>query len=319
MIFDVFNGDADGICALQQLRLAKPLETSLITGIKRDIKLLDKISPHQGDTVNVLDISMDKNKAALLQMLDSGISVTYFDHHMAGEIPTHPNLQAFIDPTPDVCTSLLVNAYLQGQHLAWAVTGAFGDNLYDSAVRVAKPLALSENEMNALRELGTCINYNGYGASIDDLFFPPDELFKKLHPYANPLDFIASDPAFKILQDGYAEDLHHADKLQPELEESRIALYVLPDEKWARRIAGVFANQLARQTPSRAHALLSEKSDGGFQVSVRSPLENKTGADKLCSQFPTGGGRQAAAGINHLESTHFDNFVAAFRSTFNPV
>ena len=39
MLFDVFNGDADGICALLQLRLERPLATQLITGVKRDIQL----------------------------------------------------------------------------------------------------------------------------------------------------------------------------------------------------------------------------------------------------------------------------------------
>jgi len=39
--FDVFNGDADGICALTQLRNAQPREAELITGVKRDINLLD--------------------------------------------------------------------------------------------------------------------------------------------------------------------------------------------------------------------------------------------------------------------------------------
>jgi len=34
---DVFNGDADGICALHQLRLAEPVESTLVTGVKRDI------------------------------------------------------------------------------------------------------------------------------------------------------------------------------------------------------------------------------------------------------------------------------------------
>ena len=38
--FDVFNGDADGICALVQLRLATPIESVLITGAKREIALL---------------------------------------------------------------------------------------------------------------------------------------------------------------------------------------------------------------------------------------------------------------------------------------
>ena len=38
-IYDVFNGDADGICALIQLRLAEPADTTLITGVKRDTAL----------------------------------------------------------------------------------------------------------------------------------------------------------------------------------------------------------------------------------------------------------------------------------------
>lgn len=41
MDYDVFNGDADGICALHQLRLARPRpEAQLVTGVKRDIRLL---------------------------------------------------------------------------------------------------------------------------------------------------------------------------------------------------------------------------------------------------------------------------------------
>ena len=32
--FDVFNGDADGICALVQLRQVEPRDSKLITGVK---------------------------------------------------------------------------------------------------------------------------------------------------------------------------------------------------------------------------------------------------------------------------------------------
>jgi hypothetical protein len=41
--YDVFNGDADGICALQQLRLAEPGTSVLVTGVKRDIGLLARV------------------------------------------------------------------------------------------------------------------------------------------------------------------------------------------------------------------------------------------------------------------------------------
>ncbi len=60
--FDVFNGDADGICALQQLRLAQSVESELVTGVKRDIALLKKVSAGEGDLVTVLDVSLDKNR-----------------------------------------------------------------------------------------------------------------------------------------------------------------------------------------------------------------------------------------------------------------
>ena len=56
MIFDVFNGDADGLCALHQWRLAHPAESTLVTGVKRDIRLLSKVDAHAGDEVCVFDI-----------------------------------------------------------------------------------------------------------------------------------------------------------------------------------------------------------------------------------------------------------------------
>ena len=55
--YDVFNGDADGIISLVQLRLAEPRDAKLITGRKRDIKLLSRLDVKQGDQVTVLDIS----------------------------------------------------------------------------------------------------------------------------------------------------------------------------------------------------------------------------------------------------------------------
>ena len=51
-------------------------------------------------------------------------------------------------------------------------------------------------------------------------------------------------------------------------------------------------------------------------VSVRAPLTDKRGADELCRQFSTGGGRQAAAGINHLAEDDYDRFLAAFAAAY---
>ena len=197
--FDVFNGDADGICALQQLRLAEPLDSTLVTGVKRDIALLSRVPAGPGDHVTALDVSLDKNREPLHQLLERGVTVRYFDHHFPGEIPRHPRLDAHIETLPDKGTSLLVDDYLNGSQRAWAVVGTFGDNFDSSARRAAGPLGLDNDQLARLRELGIYLNYNGYGSCVEDLHLPPDELFRRLHPYGDPLDFIASDATFARL------------------------------------------------------------------------------------------------------------------------
>src|SRR3954470_9591181 len=59
--YDIFNGDADGICALQQLRLEEPRMSVLVTGVKRDIGLLERVKAQAGDELTVLDIPMPNN------------------------------------------------------------------------------------------------------------------------------------------------------------------------------------------------------------------------------------------------------------------
>ena len=314
--FDVFNGDADGICALHQIRLATPLQSTLITGVKRDISLLKKVQANAGDQILVLDISLDKNREDLIRLLKQGSNIQYFDHHFSGEIPDDKNLQANINTDPNTCTSLLVNEYLNQKHLPWAVTAAFGDNLHQSAKIAAKPLGLTETQLNELELLGTCINYNGYGSSLDDLIFTPENLYKNISHYENPFEFIRTDENYQQLEDGYKEDLSHAENCKPEHETSSHSITVLPDEKWARRVSGVYANQLATENPNRAHAMLTRQSEDSFLVSVRAPLNNKTGADELCRQFETGGGRKAAAGINRLPAADYDLFVEKFTQSF---
>ena len=313
---DVFNGDADGICALHQLRLADPVDSTLVTGVKRDINLLKSVDAEKGDLVTVLDISLDKNREGLLRLLEAGVNIIYFDHHFAGDIPLHNNLEIHIDTDANMCSSLLVNAYLDGKYLAWAVTAAFGDNLFSAAENAAQPLNLTTDQLDELKLLGTCINYNGYGATLDDLIFTPDALYKLIKPHADPFEFIQNETGYQTLLNGYQDDIAQAESTQPEYTNETHALYILPNAKWARRVSGVFANQLAQDNPNRAHAMLTQQADGGYVVSVRAPLNNKTGADELCRQFETGGGRKAAAGINHLPETEYARFLKAFIDAF---
>lgn len=112
-IFDVFNGDADGICALLQLRLADPQDSQLVTGVKRDIQLVNSVIAGDGDIINALDISFDKNRKGVVAALSAGAEVNYIDHHFAGDIPSHPKLTTNINLSADVCTSLLINGQLK--------------------------------------------------------------------------------------------------------------------------------------------------------------------------------------------------------------
>ncbi len=316
--FDCFNGDADGICALTQLRLAQPMQTQLITGVKRDINLLKRVHASAGDKVNVLDVSMDKNKTDLLRILNAGAEVFYCDHHFAGDAPEHSALTSIINTTPNVCTSLLINQHLNNAFIEWAVVGTFGDNMAVSAQALAKPLGLSEEQLSQLQSLGVYLNYNGYGASLEDLYFDPADLFQHTSKHASAFAFINEDAqTFATLENGYQSDMRKAAKVVASDDTSSAAVFQLPNAPWARRVSGVFGNELANQYPNRAHAVLTEKAEGGYLVSVRAPLNNKQGADQVCRQFETGGGRAAAAGINHLSEIERDRFVGVLSEYYS--
>ncbi|MBV1869731.1 MAG: hypothetical protein KUG76_02390 [Gammaproteobacteria bacterium] len=317
-IYDVFNGDADGICGLLQLRLADPKASTLVTGVKRDIQLLKQINAKPGDEITVLDISLDKNRAAMQECLEANAHVRYFDHHNPGDIPSHPNLDIHINTDSNTCTSLIVNKTLQNKFALWAITGAYGDNMQKSAETLCKEVNVSSAQGEQLKSLGTYINYNGYGPSEDLLHFRPAELYQRLYPFANPLDFIQENKTvFDKLENGYHSDLATAKQLTPYRQQTGSAVYMLPNEAWAKRVSGVFGNRLASDAPPCAHAIITELGDSHYLVSVRAPLDNKTGADEICMQFPTGGGRKGAAGINKLPADQLDEFINVFQKHYS--
>jgi hypothetical protein len=313
--YDIFNGDADGLCALHQLRLEEPRDAEWITGVKRDVKLLERVNAQSGDIITVLDISLKSNASALAKLLGRGVKCHYFDHHAAGVIPVHPGLVANIDTASDTCTSLIVDRYLSGRQRLWAVVAAFGDNLVASALRAAQPLDLDHTELARLHELGDCLNYNAYGETVDDLHYPPADLYQALSPYADPREFMIDEPVFEVLKHAYKEDLDRAEEIKPEFASDSAALYLMPDAAWCRRVNGLYGNRLAQAYPRRAHAVLVAKA-GGYTVSVRAPLSDPAGADELCAQFDTGGGRKGAAGINFLPTGDLSAFIDAFRMAY---
>lgn len=166
------TGDADGICSLVQIRLANPMPEGsgpgthrLVTGVKRDIELVDKANIAAGDSVTVLDISLDKNRTGVVDALAKGCKVLYIDHHFAGEIPDSADLTTRINEDPAWNTALLTNEHLGGKFPLWAAVGAFGDNVPVPATKLAKEAGLSDEQVATLDRLGMVMNYNGYGES----------------------------------------------------------------------------------------------------------------------------------------------------------
>lgn len=312
MHFDVFNGDADGIIALLQLRLAEPKDAQLVTGVKRDIQLLEKLSVTQDDSVTALDISMEKNKAGLESVLSAGAQVFYADHHKSGDIPQSATLEAHIDLDANTCTALIVDDLLQGRFHSWAITAAYGDNIIAKADQLADKAGFTEEQKAQLKELGTLINYNGYGSKIDDLHFDPASLFKELLAYDDPFAVIADQSSpFHVLRSAYQQDMDKALSIAAKYQSEKLGVFELPNEAASRRISGVYGNLLANQSPERAHAVLTENIDGTYTVSLRAPLTNKQGAGDICMEFATGGGRAAAAGVNALPKEQVNAFIEA--------
>ena len=160
---------------------------------------------------------------------------------------------------------------------AWAIAAAFGDNVFEIAAQLAQQANLTREQSLVLRQLGECINYNAYGESIGDLHFPPEEIARRLMPYQSPFEFAQHEDILDRLRVGMDADLRSAHAIQPHHASGTVAVYILPDERWARRVSGTFANALVHARPDLAHAVLSTAGDGTHTVSIRAPESNQIG------------------------------------------
>ena len=307
---DVFNGDADGICALHQLRLADPLESELVTGLKRDIALLERVEAGDGDVVTVLDVSLDRNRTPLMRLLERGAVVRYFDHHFAGPIPQHPNLDLMIDASGAACTSALVDRHLWGRYRPWAVVGAFGDGLPEVARSLAQSLNLDAHVLDTLRDLGETLNYNAYGETPLDVILPPIDLYRAIREYEDPFDLLRDEPLIAQMSYEREADLDRALATGPVVRLAAFDAFLLPDEAWSRRVSGTFANRLALDDPQRTHVVLTPNGEG-YVVSVRSPEGSVPSAVEFCRRYPGGGGRVNAAGIDGIPVDTLQPFLDA--------
>ncbi len=318
-LFDVFNGDADGIIARHQYRLVHPAPTTQITGVKRDVSLLEQLAGNAavsaGDQIFVFDISFDANHAAAANLLARGVFIHWFDHHRADHLAAHPNLVAHIDTSAGTCTSLIVDKLINGVYRQWAIAAAYGDNFLEQAGLLAMDEKLSADQSQALQQLGEVINYNAYGDSVEDLLVAPAALADYLRPYQSPFEFISQAPLFRTLADGFADDMAACVQIEAAYADETVAAYVLPAGARSSRISGTFANHCARDFPKRAHIVATANATGTYTVSLRAPGNQPVGADLIAAQFG-GGGRKTAAGINVLPMAKLDELIAITRVTY---
>lgn len=267
-----YNGDADGICSMVQWGLVYGIEGQRVTGVKRDIELLERVNPNLNDEIIVMDISLARNHARAVELSTQGFDITWFDHHLAGDpidaIATH------IDTSSDVCTARIVEKYL-GVESDWAQVALHGDGLSPHS---SKP---------EFKELGELLNYNGYGADLSDLHFHPDDLLLLCLQAKTPQNFMDTQ-AFMTLKNGFESDLSNAKNIEPSN-----GYYLLPNEAWARRVVGVMAHRI-NERGDGPHVIAIDKGET-LQVSIR----GSEGIGELCKMFG-GGGRATAGGIDAL-------------------
>lgn len=309
--YDVCNGDADGLCAVRQWRLHEPAATTLVTGLKREIALLQRVPEDGVDEVLVCDVSLDRNRTALTRLLERGVQVRWFDHHAASDVPVHARLEAHLDFDAEVCSSLLVDRALGGRHRAWALAGAYGDELTDVADRLAAQSRFGDTQIAALRRLGRAINYNAYGDEASDVCIDPAALYALMARHDDPFSMLAGEPVIDEIDSQREADLRQALALCPSWQSERARVVVLPDAPWSRRVSGVLANELAAERPAQAQAVLRPRRSGDLMVSVRAPRANPHGASRVCTTFG-GSGRAAAAGIDALPAGELERFIQAF-------
>jgi hypothetical protein len=308
----VCNGDADGLCAAVQWLMHEPGHVTVVSGLKRERALLERVQAQASDEVNVFDLALARNLDALRCLLHAGARVRYFDHHaFAGELPRHALFEPHLEPAAGTCTSLLVDRRIGGACHGWALVGAYGDNLRAEADRLGAEWGFGRPDLDRLRRLGDLLNYNAYGDEPLDVRIPPEALHDVMARHRDPRDMLAQESLVDELDTLRHEDLRQAHDAAQRCDSAGGSVVTLPDAPWSRRVAGTFANELANLQPARAHAVLRARQGGGYVASVRAPLAAPCGADALCRRFG-GDGRAAAAGVDVLAAGELHRFADAF-------
>jgi hypothetical protein len=186
----------------------------------------------------------------------------------------------------------------------------------DLAMNMAKSENLNEDQIILLKQIGLVVNYNSYGQTVADLFFPPEEIAKAVKACGSDVfRFTEQSDIFPTLLENFSADMSSAVCQEPYSISDNAVIYTLPNEGWTHRIMGSFSNHLVSTNKDLACAIAVLNSDGTYRISVRSSINNPYGAGDLCKKF-SGGGREKAGGVNNLNASEIDNFKKEFERTF---
>lgn len=314
----VFNGDADGLCAQHILFLELGAPVLRVTGLKRDIELLDRVPLLPGVHVHALDISLKRNLGALPRLLGQGnMHVTWYDHHEPGEPGRHPRLSLRVNQAPETCTAAIVDAAFGRRHPLWAAMAAFGDGMPATGSGLASAGGASAHEAQALRRAGVLLNYNAYGEQPGDQLIPAADLALRMETYDSALDFCWDASVFAPLAGQFEADRDAFQALTALVDLPGAKAYVVPEAPFARRYAATWANERAEERPGEALAVLNALPGGAYRISLRAPrgAGRVPPASGLAAEFG-GGGRNLAAGIDALPAADLERFAMRFGDYF---
>ena len=312
--YDFFNGDADGIISLHQYRMHYPQDSEVFTGVKRDVKLLRHCTNIENSKFTVFDISLLSNRDYVNTILNKGNTIRWFDHHEPGDIDLGDDFEIFVDADPNCCTNILVDKFLEGLYRPWTICGAYGDNLHEQAEKLNP--CFNASSMSQLKEIGETLNYNGYGNEESDLTVHPKDVYLDIKNYESPFQYRDKSEVYSKIHTQMKSD-------EAELSSSEIMhdtqtgkVILLPDSKASIRYSGIYSNEQTTNNPDKAFAILTLVDGENYRISIRSPKTNPYGASKLALQFPTGGGREKAAGVNELPKSELNQFIEKFEEVY---
>ncbi len=202
---DVFSGGADGLCGLHQFRLTYRIDSTLLTGVKRDLRLLDRVEANSSDVVSVFNVPVGTNREALFRLLGLGVQCICFDGHFKGIVGKHPGLTLLVDQAAETCGEHIEDLHVHPAEI-YRMMKPYGDPL---RLLVQEPAILThlrrgrESDLRKAREIDAKMS----GAGGDIYVLPEGAWCRRIRgDYANHLALKEPDRAHAVLTHNRTED-----------------------------------------------------------------------------------------------------------------